>query len=110
MLDHAVRKQAPDGPYSEARGCQRVEAAASPGIGLPRSRDDALVIPVEGYQKAGFGLYRRPIDPGEGILLDEEGHLTCIVMAPEADAMVARIVAATFIGKIDRHAGRITPI
>jgi hypothetical protein len=31
-------------------------------------------------------------------------------MAPEADAMVARIVAATFVGKIDRHAGRITPI
>jgi hypothetical protein len=103
LKDGAPRGTSGEPPWSEARRRQYVEATASPGICLACSRNDALAIAVEGLQKAGLGSVRRLIDLREGIFFDEEGHLARIVVTPEADTMVTRVVAAALIGEADRH-------
>src|SRR5664279_3278769 len=80
-----------------------VGASAAPGIDFRGDRVDAVAVDIEGTQQAYRIELQIRLHLLERIRAHKERIFHGAVIAPEADRVPGRIVAAAFIRKIDRH-------
>src|ERR1035441_80193 len=78
-------------------------ASAAPSIDFRGDRVDAVAVDIEGTQQAYRIELQIRLHLPERIRANKERIFHGAVIAPEADRVPGRIVAAGFIRKIDRH-------